>query len=454
MRSVWTEHRMVQSWLDFESAVAWAEGELGIISKESAAAITQSCNVEVVTTQQIAQWRERTGHVIVSMVRAFGEVCPKYGEAFHLGPTTQDVLDTGLTLQIRDSLRLLIPSIVSLVDVVCDLASQYRDVPQIGRTEGQHAAPITFGYKLAVLADELGAHLDRLIECSRRLLVLTMFGATGVQSSYVSLAGPSKVQRLIELVAARLTLEVPPVCPHHRTDRFAELGSVLSMMLATLGEAGLEIRDLQRTEVAEVSEPYTPEQHSSSTMPQKRNPEVSEWWEGLAKVGAGHALALAAIRQQHERDITRLAPELVCISNLFLYCSATVDAATMIFKGLEVNVEAMKRNLESAQGMAMAESVMLALFSKSGKKLWAHELCHKLAMASRSNGTSFRSELESNREIAEYLNAAEIDAALASSLYTGTAVSQVEQVVARWGKKKRAAFAAADELHLGHRLDS
>lgn len=422
---------MVQCWLDFEAAVAQAEGKLKIIPRATANRIARSCTTKIVTPKAIAAWRDRTGHVIVSLVNAFRDAEPKAGELFHYGLTTQDVLDTGLTLQIRSSLRLLVPALINLTDVLVYQAEQYRDAPQMGRTEGQHGSPITFGYKLGVLASELLDHVERLLECSKRLLILTMFGATGVQSSFCALAGKRGTRRLVALVGQQLRLDVPPICSHHRTDRFAELGYVLSLISSTLGEAGLEIRDLQRTEVAEVAEAWGSEQYSSSTMPQKRNPEMSEWLEGLAKLARANASSLADIQQQHERDITRLAPELVAIPSLFLNTLAAIEIATRIYRGLVVDRQAMANNLRSSGGLGMAEAVMLALSKKSRRKVWAHRLVHNLAMQA-STGENFEHLLCTNVDVGKFLSRPEIKSLLKPELYLGTAQSQVSAIAAQW----------------------
>ena len=189
MRKVWTEPAIIQRWLDMEAAVSWAQGELGIIPKSVAREIVKNCNVQTIKPEAIAAWYTKTGHVIVSLIKAFRDAVPKAGERFHLGMTTQDVLDTGLTLQIRNSMRVLIPALFELETTFIKLADRHKHTIMAGRSEGQQAAPITFGYKIAVTASEIGAHLERLCEASPRLMILTMFGAMGVQSSYCMVAG-------------------------------------------------------------------------------------------------------------------------------------------------------------------------------------------------------------------------------------------------------------------------
>jgi len=438
MREVWSEKRMVQRWLDMESAIAWAQGELGIIPRRMARKIVRNCNVQIVRPARIATLHRRTGHVIVSLVKAFREAVPDVGEMFHFGPTTQDILDTGLTLQTRDALRVLVPGLLRLHATVLEQSLRYRNTVMAGRTEGQLASPITLGHKLAVVASELLDHIVRLSQASDRLMLLTLFGATGVQSSFCQIGGVQRTKRLARMVGTRLRLKIPPICPHHRTDRFAELGFVLAGILSTLGEVGLEIRDLQRSEVGEVAEPWSEMQHSSSTMPQKQNPEVSEWLEGLAKLGRGYALSLMDIQQQHERNISRLPPELHALPNLFLHTAAAVESATTVLGGLRVFPKRMRRNLMSNGGLIMAEPVMLLLAKKSGRKVWAHQLCHDIAMSVAEEGGDFCEAIAKHPEVGRYLNAREIRSISDPARYLGTAVLQVEQSAREGNARRRA----------------
>ena len=418
---------MVQRWLDFEAAIALAQGELGVIPRRAAAKIAQHCNVATVTPAAIAAWHVKTGHVIVSLVKTFRDAAPDVGELFHFGPTTQDILDTGLTLQIRDALALLVPRLANLGNTIRAQAKRYRNTVMAGRSEGQLGSPITFGYKLAVLDSEIADHLARLAQASERLMWVTLSGATGVQSSFCGIAGESKTRRMVRLVGQRLGLPVPSICMHHRTDRFAELGTVLAGLLSSLGEVGLEIRDLQRSEVAEVAEPWGTDRHSSSTMPQKQNPEVSEWLEGLAKLARGYAMALLDTQQQHERDISRLPPELHALPNLFLHTIAAVDSAEYILGNLRVFPARMRKNVMMNGGLIMSESLMLLLAKRSRRKVWAHQLCHDIAMQVTTGGGTLADAMGQNAEVARYLSPADIRAATRPESYIGTAVSQVNE---------------------------
>jgi len=444
MRACWTEAAMVQRWLDIEAALALSQGELGMIPVDTAQAIAKAAKVERVTPESIASWNDKTGHVIVSLVKAFRDAAPECGELFHYGTTTQDILDTGLTLQIRDSLELLVPALTTLTQTLFEQAQRHKRTVMAGRTEGQLAVPITLGYKLAILASELSDHSMRLAQCAERVLFIALHGATGVQSSFCQIADENAARHLVEKVATRLGLPVPAICPHHRTDRFAELGFVLAGILSTLAEAGLEIRDLQRSEVGEIAEPWGDAQHSSSTMPQKQNPEVSEWADGLAALARGFALSLLDTQQQHERDISRLAPELHAIPNLFLLTIAAVESATAVYKGLQVYEERMARNLETDGGAIMAEALMLLLAKRSGRKVWAHQRIHDLAMKRAQIGGSLASIVAADAQVGEFLSVDDIQAACVPRNYIGTAVAQVDGATAVYESRRPALRGAFD----------
>ena len=446
MREVWTEPAMLQAWLDVEAAVALVQGEMKVLSKADAREIARNCNTRVITPQAVAELYRETGHVIVSLIKAFRAAVPKAGERFHLGMTTQDVLDTGLTLQIRQALRVLVPALFGLEDALLELAMRHRKTVMAGRSEGQQAAPITFGHKIAVFASEIGAHADRLSECAHRLMILTLFGAMGVQSSYCFVVGDENIEAFTRDVGERLGLAVPAVCPHQRTDRFAELGHVLALICSTLGRLGMEIRDLQRTEVAEAAEPWRPEQFSSSTLPQKQNPEVSEWWQGLARLARGASSALTEVYQQHERDISRLAPQLHAIPNLFLYASAALAEATRIVSGLQVHEDRMWANLMIGGGLTMAESVMLGLAEQSGRKVWAHQLVHDVAIQVATKGGDFIEILAAHPEVAKFLTRKQVLELVRPENYLGTAVAQVNAVRAASRRRRRVLSKRFDAL--------
>ena len=435
MRAVWTEEARLQGLLDIEAAVTWAQGELGVVPKSVANKIIRHCNTKKIKPAAVAAWYKKTGHVITSLVKTFRDAVPDAGERFHLGMTTQDVLDTGMTLQLRDALNVLIPEMYKLEDTLLALAHKHRKTVMAGRSEGQQGAPISFGYKVAVMADAIGAHLERLEACAERLMILTLFGALGVQSSYCLVVGKHRMDRFARLVGKRLNLTVPPICPHKRIDRFAELGHVLAMICTTLGEMGMEIRDLQRTEVGEAAEPWDAAQFSSSTLPQKQNPEVAEWWTGLARLARGLSSSLTEIQTQHERDISRVAPEFHALPNLFLHTASAVEQAIGIFAGLQVHKQRMWKNLMERGGLIMAESVMLGLAEKSKRKVWAYQLVHDIAIKVAAKDGNFAEIISAHKDVKKHLSPQEMKKLMRPEAYIGTAAEQVNAV--RTQAKKR-----------------
>jgi 3-carboxy-cis,cis-muconate cycloisomerase len=245
---------------------------------------------------------------------------------------------------------------------------------------------------------------------------------------------------MVKLVAKRLDLPVPTICMHHRTDRFTELGLVLANLLATLGELGMEIRDLARSEVAEVAEPWGVDRHSSSTMPQKQNPEVSEWLEGLAQLGRGYAMSLLDIRQQHERDTSRVPSEFHALPNLLLHTIAAVDAAIFVLQGLKVDPERMRENTLRNGGLIMSEALMLLLAKRSRRKVWAHQHCHNISMRVAQEGGDLADAMSADPEVTRYLSGKEIREACKPEQYIGTAMQQVDRTTSACERRVSAAL--------------
>lgn len=431
MRKVWTEENVVQKWLDVEVALTRANAEVGIIPREASDEICAKSTVKHLTPEMIGRFKADAGHLIVSFIKAFADMCGPAGEYYHVGPTTQDILDTGLTLQIKEAYQLLLNDLYRLEGVLVNLAQKHRDTVMMGRTHGQHAVPVTFGFKVAVWATEIRDHIERLKELSKRLFVANVSAACGTMNTFTYLVGAEKARWIQKRVAEELGLGCPVADTHQRTDRFAEFVNTLALLVSTLGEMGLEIRDLQRTEVQEVEEPFdSDKQYSSSTMPNKRNPEPSEWQEGLAKIARANAAALMDIQMQHERDATRMAVEFSCIPETCLVAHAAVKQAIRIFSGLRVNAERMRQNLYAQKDISMAELVMLKLYQKTGKKVTAHRMVHDISMKAFETGKSLKEVMTEAPEFAGLLSPEEVEEITNPETYYGNAPQQVDEVVA------------------------
>jgi len=431
IRRIFHERNMVQKWLDFESAIAQAQAELGLIPKDAADEITSKSTVNHLTPEMINEFKVDAGHLIVSLIKAFAKMCGPAGEHYHVGPTTQDILDTGLTLQIKDAYNVIFPKMVKLEDILLKLAEKHKHTVMMGRTHGQHAVPITFGFKVAGYAYELRDDIERFKDLRKRLFIMKLSAACGARNTFVYLMGKEKTWEMVKRVAERMGLGNPPYDLALRTDRFAECTNNLALLCSLLGRMGLEIRDLQRTEFSEVEEPWNSEkQYSSSTMPNKRNPEPSEWQHGLAKLARANALVMMDISMSGERDATRMGPEMAAVPDTFGYADAALNQAIRIFGGLIVHADKMKENLYLQKGIAMSEVVMLKLWQKTGKKVTAHALVHGISMKAFDQKKTLKQAILENAEARKHLSDKEIDEITNPEIYYGDAAEQVDFVKA------------------------
>lgn len=428
---IWSEENFVAKVLKVEEALAKAQAELGIIPKNAAEGISMAIK-RGLPVDKIATVKHDARHIMVSIMYAFHEVAGEHGEYFHLGPTTQDILDTSLTLMTLEALDVVMEDLKRLVKLLIESAKKYKFIVMPGRTHGQHAVPITLGLKIALWVDELADHIQRLREARERISYLVLSGAVGTMASFNQLTGDSK--RTFEMhrkVAEHLGLKPAFRDLHHRIDRFAEVVNVLVMISNTIGRIGLEIRDLSREEVKEVFEPWKMGIHGSSTMPQKRNPEPSEWLEGLAKIVRSLAVSMNSITMQHERDATRMAPEFFTLPIAFSIVHSQVRQALRILESLQVFPERMRENLYVSKGFMAAEPLMLELAKRTGKKVTAHKIVYELVQKAINEGKTFKEAVLSSDEIMKYISRDEVEKILNLESYIGTAPEQVDFIEKR-----------------------
>jgi adenylosuccinate lyase len=317
-----------------------------------------------------------------------------------------------------------------LEQILVGLAEKHKATVMMGRTHAQHAVPITFGFLAGTWAYEIRDHIERMKELSKRLFRAKLTAACGTRNTWVYLFGMEKTRQLVANVAKRVDLENPVMDIATRTDRFAELGCALANITSSLAKMGLNVRFYQGTEVQELEEPWDSEkQYSSSTMPNKRNPEPSEWQDGLAKVARGNAVALLSITIQGERDATRMGPILKCLPDNFLLAAGGLATAIKIFGGLKVHADRMRENLYATNGICMSEVVMLKLWQKTGKKVTAHTLVHDVSMKAFDERIPMKEALLANEEVMRYLTAEEIDEIMKPESYCGDAAQQAEDLV-------------------------
>jgi len=356
------------------------------------------------------------------------------GEYFHLGATSNDVKDTARMLQLGESLEIVEEKLEVVLDALLDLAEEYRGLVCVGRTHGQHAVPTTLGHKFAVYGAELLRHLDRLEELRKRVPVGQMTGAVGTQASFEKLGYDGReIQRL-----AMEELGLEPVVIANQViqrDRHAEVVTTLAGVASTLDKVGREVRNLQRTELGEVEEPFEEDQVGSSTMPQKRNPMLSENVCGLAKVIRGNVgAALENVPLEHERDLTNSSAERNMFPEVFLLLDEQLKKTRIVLSGLVVHPENVRKDLEMTKGLNMSEAVMMTLVGKGVGRQTAHELVRRVAMEAYEADASLKEALLSDEEAAELLTEEEIEAATEPENYLGTVQEQIDEVLEMAGR--------------------
>lgn len=424
MREIFSDRRTVQAWLDVEVALAEAEAELGIIPVAAANAIKDVGDAEMYDLADMKSEMDRTSHPIVPLVRAIGAKCDgDFGEYVHWGATTQDITDTGTMLQIRDAEAVIMSRLETLADALLDHVVTHAATAMPGRTHGQHAQPITFGYKAAVWLDEIRRHQQRMDEMRPRLFVGQFGGAVGTLAA-LGEQGLAVREKLMQ----KLELGEPQITWHTARDRLAELISNMAMIAGTCGKIAHEVYVMQKTEVQEVEEPFPDGKVGSSTMPHKRNPAICEGIIALSRtVRSSLPLAFETLIAEHERDKVGLQTEREFIARTIAQTDAALAKTVVVTEGLDVRSENMRENLEITKGLTLSEAVMMALGDKLGRQQ-AHEILYRSCMIAFKEDTTMRDALMHSMEVREILSEDEIDALLDPEAYTGLAARMARQI--------------------------
>ena len=436
MLEIFEEENRLQRMLDLEAALAWAHAEVGDISRKDAEKIVKTASVKYVKLSRVKEIEREIKHDVTSLVRALAEVCGSSGAFVHLGATSSDILDTATALQLRDALTLLENKLNNLEKALMEKAGRHKRTIMAGRTHGQHALPITLGFKLAVWTREIARHIQRLRECKGRTAVGKMSGAVGTQAGL----GPNAM-KIQQLVMEKLGIKPAEISTQIvQRDRHAELICLLAMIASTLDKIATEIRELQRTEIGELAESFKrAKQVGSSTMPHKRNPELCERVSGLAKVMRSLVVpALENIPTWHERDLTQSSAERFVIPEACILTDYMLLLMTNIIEDLQIDQKRMHKNIELTRGRIMSEAVMIALTHKGMSRQKAHEDLRRLAIKSEMEKQPFKRVLLDDKTVRKMLNEKEISKALNPRNYLGTAVEQVELVIKKTRRERKA----------------
>ena len=424
---IFNDHARVQAWFDVEVALAKAQGQLGVIPEEAAQEISQKAVVENVNVSEIGQGISATAHPIVPAIRALEDICDNgAGEYIHYGATTQDIMDTGLVLQIKKSWPIILRDLTGIQDALIKLAKKHRSTPMVGRTHGQQALPLTFGYKCAVWVDEIGRQISRFREAEARVLSGNITGAVGTMAAF----GP-KGREIQKIALDHLNLTVPNICWHSSRDRICELANLMTQISGSLGKIAREIYALQQVEFGELAEPHHHGKVGSSTMPHKRNPAVVELAIGLSRLIRAQQVAITdAAFQEHERYSALLRIELAAVPEMMIYSGALLSKMRTVLEKLEVYPKRMRSNLDMLGGLLLSEKVMLALGEKIGKQT-AHEVVYEIAMDSFEKEIPFKDALNGDKRVSNNLSSQEIGSLLDPVAYIGESEKIVDDVLSR-----------------------
>ncbi|MCI4353512.1 MAG: adenylosuccinate lyase [Thermoplasmata archaeon] len=426
VRALFSREVRLRRALRIEAALAESEAELGIVPEDAARAVAAAAHGSAVTLEEVDRLELELKHDVMSIVRALAAQAGPAGRWVHFGATSGDITDTALALELKDSVRVLRADLTELAGILTDLAHKYRATPQVGRTHGQHAVPISFGYKMAVSAAEVLRHRRRLDELCVRLCVGKMSGAVGTGAGFGAKAADIEagVMRRLGIQADETPTQIVG------RDRIAEFTNWLALVAGTAERLATEVRNLQRTEIGEVHEPFDEQrQVGSSTMAQKRNPMLSENVTSLARLVRAFALPpLENMVQWHERDLANSANERVVLPHAIVLTDDILHKLIDIHAGLQVDAERMASNLGLSEGGVMVENLMLALTVRGVARSDAHELLRNLSRTDPS-GTTLAVRARSDGVLRRHFSEAEIDQLLDPVAYVRAAATKTERVV-------------------------
>jgi adenylosuccinate lyase len=404
---IFDEVKKIQYQLEIEATAAESQAEINMIPKNAAQNIAKTARSGRVTSKRIKVLETKSDHDTAALVEALSELCkPTTKPWVHYGLTSNDLVDTSNSLQMRDALKIIEPKVAKLGIILSKLAIRFKDLPAVGRTHGQHASIIAFGLKFANWASEISDHLDRIEECKKRILICKTLGVVGTGSLMGSkaLEVQKRISKKLSLYPADVTTQVVA------REKYAEYVFCIALIGATLEKIAVEIRNLQRTEIGELSEPFKKGQMGSSAVPVKRNPTKSERVTSLSKILRSQInISFENIPLWHERDLSNSANERFTIPTSSILLDEMLEAMTKVLSNLTINKEKIKNNLGITKGQIFAEFVLDALIKKGVPRLNAYRDIQRVAFVASDKELEFLDALKRDRIISSHLNIKELE---------------------------------------------
>ncbi len=420
MKKIWEPHNRFQKWLDIEVAACEALAELGEIPRDAVQTIKEKADFDV---NRIDEIEAEVRHDVIAFLTNVKEYVGDAAKYIHLGLTSSDILDTSLSIMMREASDILLENLQDLKQVLLKKAKDYKYTPMIGRTHGIHAEPITFGIRMALWVDEVERNIVRLQQARETISFGKISGAVGTYAN-IDPKIEAYVCEKLGLTPAKASTQVL------QRDRHAQYMTTLAVIASSLDKFATEIRNMQRTDILEAEERFYKGQKGSSAMPHKRNPITCERVAGLSRVIRGNAVAaLENVSLWHERDITHSSVERVIIPDSTILLNYMLDKMINIMDNLIVYPENMEANINKTKGLIFSQRVLLTLIGKGMNREDAYRIVQRDAMATWEGEGTFKAHLLDDEEVLAYLNKEEIEGCFDYSYH----LKNVDTIMARFG---------------------
>lgn len=436
MLAVFNDQKKIDYQLQIEGAAAVTQGQIGIIPKSAAQNIFAVSKSGKITVKRIKQLEAKSDHDTAALVEALNEKCkPQARPWVHYGLTSNDLVDTSTSMQMKDSLAIIEPKVARLALLLAKKAMEYKDVPAVGRTHGQHASIISFGLKFANWASEMAKHIERIEEKKKRILICKTLGVVGTGSlmGVKAIEVQKRVAKKLGLFPAEVTTQIIP------RERHAEYIFLLALIGSTLEKISIEIRNLQRTEIGEMSEHFKEGQMGSSAVPVKRNPIKSERISSLSKLLRSQMSAsFENIPLWHERDLSNSANERFTIPMCSILLDEMIETMIRVIEKLKVDVEKIEQNLYVTKGQIFAEFVLEALIKKGVPRFEAYRDVQRVAFEAHASKDDYIDAVKGDKAISSKLTEDEIDKIFSPSSHLGASsqiITNVNRTVQKTCKK-------------------
>jgi adenylosuccinate lyase len=406
IRKIFDEENRLRYQLDFEAEVSLWQGKLNLIPLNASKEISRVARSNKITMKRIKDLESISEHDTASLVQAISEYCsPSTKPWIHYGLTSNDVVDTSTSMQLKDALEIIEPKILRLISLLINKVRKYSTLPSVGRTHGQHSSIISFGLKFAIWANELSHHIERIEEGKKRFLLCKTLGVVGTGSlmGAKALDVQNNVAKSLGLHSIEAATQVIP------RERLAEVQFIISLVGCTLDKIATEIRNLQRTEISEVEEPFKKGQLGSSAVPVKRNPIKSERISSLARI----LRSLSSISQEnislwHERDLSNSANERFTIPMGVILLDEMINSMIKVIEGLSVNTKKILENISKTKGRIFAEFILEALVKKGIPRMSAYNSIQHVAFETLASDKDFKEAIMQDPSIGTNLNKKEL----------------------------------------------